>query len=399
MRIYKPTWAAPIALVFVAIIVVRSAVEWYLVNVNLAGTPHQSGWQFVGIIMQAPVVIILSLIISFFAGYFVKRSRRSIFLETSFIIILFWEIFFFTNSMNPEKISTSEHAASNQRTANGYWEYYHENGGIESKGNYKDGKPEGLWEFYFESRDIKQRVTYKNGLKDGTEELYYDYYGEIRKIENSIEKDTDILGEWIGRYTGDGFETINISMVENQYIAKKITGDEYVPAGEITFLLDKYFENCRMQFAELGFQNPYFIACDLLSLNSDSIALDVGDVGMPLDFKRNWDGPYDSLKHEKGFKNGERHGLWSTYFKNGRLAIVSNWDSGVDLNQTTKFSYHENGQLKSRAEFKGDDFNGLREDFHENGQLKQTGSYQDGKQIGIWKLFDEEGNLAKSDEF
>ena len=151
-----------------------------------------------------------------------------------------------------------------------------------------------------------------------------------------------------------------------------------------------------MQFAEIGFQNPDFFSCDLLSLNSDSIAL---DVVMPLDFKRNWDGPYDSLKHEKGFKNDERHGLWSTYFKNGRLAIVSNWDNGVDLNQTTKFSYHENGQLKSRAEFKGDDFNGLREDFHENGQLKQTGSYQDGKPIGIWKQFDEEGNITRSEEF
>ena len=55
--------------------------------------------------------------------------------------------------------------------------------------------------------------------------------------------------------------------------------------------------------------------------------------------------------------------------------------------------------MKSRAEFKGDDFNGLREDFHENGQLKQTGSYQDGKPIGIWKQFDEEGNITRSEEF
>ena len=52
-----------------------------------------------------------------------------------------------------------------------------------------------------------------------------------------------------------------------------------------------------------------------------------------------------------------------------------------------------------RAEFKSDDFNGLREEFHENGELKQTGSYQDGKPIGIWKEFDEEGNLTRSDEF
>jgi len=360
-----------------------------------------AGFEIFGVVYAMAIIIPVSSLLALFGNMkAIKSSPLRIWTLSSQVFMgvgyLVYSFITFAIPKNPEPISISEHAVHNQVTANGYWEYYHENGGIESKGHYKDGKPEGLWEFYYETGDIKQRGTYKNGRKDGTEELYYDYYGEIRKIENSIEKDTDILGEWIGRYPGDGFQTINISMVEHQYIATKITGDEYVPAGEITFLLDKNFENCRMQFAEIGFQNPDFFSCDLLSLNSDSIAL---DVGMPLDFKRNWDGPYDSLKHEKGFKNDERHGLWSTYFKNGRLAIVSNWDNGVDLNQTTKFSYHENGQLKSRAEFKGDDFNGLREDFHENGQLKQTGSYQDGKPIGIWKQFDEEGNITRSEEF
>jgi len=115
-----------------------------LVNVNLAGTSHQSGWQFVGIIIQAPVVIILSLILSFLAGYFVKRSRRRIFLETSFIIILVLEILLFNNSMNPERISTSENATLNQTITNGYWEYYHETGGLKSKGNYEDGLEMGI---------------------------------------------------------------------------------------------------------------------------------------------------------------------------------------------------------------------------------------------------------------
>ena len=73
--------------------------------------------------------------------------------------------------------------------------------------------------------------------------VYGIFYVNLKKLQNLLkEKDTDILGEWIGRYPGDGFQTINISMVEHQYIATKITGDEYVPAGEITFLLDKNFE-------------------------------------------------------------------------------------------------------------------------------------------------------------
>ena len=197
MRIYKPTWAAPIALVFVTIIVVRSAVEWYLVNVNLAGTPHQSGWQFVGIIMQAPFVIILSLIISFFAGYFVKRSRRRIFLETSFIIILFWESFLFTNSMNPERISTSENATYNQRTTNGYWEYYHENGGLKSKGNYEDGLEVGVWEHYYENGNRKDLWDYGDDRMYRTHKAFRET-GELLWERSFFYG--DLHGTWISYY-------------------------------------------------------------------------------------------------------------------------------------------------------------------------------------------------------
>ena len=197
MRIYKPTWAAPIALVFLAIIVVRLAVEWYLVNVNLAGTPHQSGWQFVGIIIQVPVVIILSLILSFLAGYFVKRSRRRIFLETSFIIILVWEILLFNNSMNPERISTSENATLNQTITNGYWEYYHENGGLKSKGNYEDGLEVGIWEHYYENGNTKDLWDY------GDDRIYWTHKAFRETGELLWERSLfygDLHGTWISYY-------------------------------------------------------------------------------------------------------------------------------------------------------------------------------------------------------
>ena len=37
--------------------------------------------------------------------------------------------------------------------------------------------------------------------------------------------------------------------------------------------------------------------------------------------------------------------------------------------------------------------------FHENGQLRSRGNYKDGKQEGVWERYDENGNLTKTEEW
>ena len=63
----------------------------------------------------------------------------------------------------------------------GLVETFYENGQLESKSNYKDGKPDGLWEvFYFISNNnpfvlhglIKTRKNYNNGKQDGLSEWF-----------------------------------------------------------------------------------------------------------------------------------------------------------------------------------------------------------------------------------
>jgi hypothetical protein len=85
------SWGGAIALVLILIIIIRSVAEWYFVNVNFADVPHQSGWHFVGMLMQASVVIPASLLISIIAGSFTKVTRIRIFIKSSFIMLALME--------------------------------------------------------------------------------------------------------------------------------------------------------------------------------------------------------------------------------------------------------------------------------------------------------------------
>ena len=45
----------------------------------------------------------------------------------------------------------------------GYWEQYHDDGSLSSKGNYIDGIPDGLAETFYPNGQLKNRCHFKNG--------------------------------------------------------------------------------------------------------------------------------------------------------------------------------------------------------------------------------------------
>ena len=97
---------------------------------------------------------------------------------------------------------------------------------------------------------------------------------------------------------------------------------------------------------------------------------------------------------KKNFKDGELHGIWESFSKDGKTNILSNWKNGKELNQT-RFTYYGSGKLRQKGEFKGDKPNGLYERFYENGQLEIRGNLKEGEQDGVWEYFDEDGKLIE----
>ena len=89
----------------------------------------------------------------------------------------------------------------------------------------------------------------------------------------------DLTGEWIGRYPGHFDETVAITQEGVNLLATKVTGDEHVPAGEITWRADLRTLLGEGQVAEREFHRPRFVPGRLEVLSADLIVFHWDGVG------------------------------------------------------------------------------------------------------------------------
>ena len=84
-------------------------------------------------------------------------------------------------------------------------------------------------------------------------------------------RQTNLAGEWIGRYPGHFDEIVTITQEGRSAVAVKITGDEHVPAGEITWRADLATLQGEGQVAEREFHRPRFVPGRLEVVSRDLI--------------------------------------------------------------------------------------------------------------------------------
>ncbi len=89
----------------------------------------------------------------------------------------------------------------------------------------------------------------------------------------------ELTGEWIGRYPGHFDEIVVITQTGTSVVAVKITGDEHVPAGEITWRADVATLQGEGQVAEREFYRPRFVPGRLEINSRDVIAFHWENIG------------------------------------------------------------------------------------------------------------------------
>jgi hypothetical protein len=91
-------------------------------------------------------------------------------------------------------------------------------------------------------------------------------------LERSLGRRTiDLNGEWLGFYTGHFDEVVRITQTGDYVEAVKITGDDYVPADEVTWRANIRTGLGEGQIAEREFRNPRFVSGHLKVLSPDRL--------------------------------------------------------------------------------------------------------------------------------
>jgi hypothetical protein len=90
-------------------------------------------------------------------------------------------------------------------------------------------------------------------------------------LNQSMVDFADLPGEWIGFYPGHFDEVVKIRRDGDKLIAIKVTGDDFVPEGEITWWVSVHNGVGEGQIAEEGFANPAFVQGALHIVNDDRI--------------------------------------------------------------------------------------------------------------------------------
>ncbi len=305
-----------------------------------------------------------------------------------------WEYYF------PEGNLLSKGLYTNEGLRDGEWIWYHYNGNVKEKVQFKDGKLEGPYEIYLDNGNLESSFAYKNDALDGTYKGYNKYGalieekqftngmldGPFKTFYSTADKQVNfdysfIAGEVNGPvkyFNVDGQANFEGNAVAGSIIGK---GTNYYPNGAVEY--EKTFVDGKLDGPFVGYfanGNKY---------EEGNMLQDLRD-GL-------WKSYYpDGKMHiETTYKEGKIHGLQTEVYPTGEKFNVFEYKN--DLLQKYTF-YTRDGKILHEAKKKSGNFQ--YKGFDQSGNLTSEGLYDiKGGKEGKWKYYYANGQLSSEENY
>ena len=217
----------------------------------------------------------------------------------------------------------------------------------------------GPIERYYENRQWKVMGNYKDGKREGLWEEYHDN-GKLKETGNYKDGKQEGLWEY---YQDNGVldRRVYYKDEKNVWVSNPQSPEDIVTRDGITYQINK--------------SNPFY--------------------GTVKFYHTGFYGDKLSLYVVHTYIDGRRNGSFESYHKNGQVLGKGNYKDG---NKDGPFEfYYDNGQLDKTENWKDGKQDGFWEDYYKSGQLYNTENYKDGKQEGL-SIYDRRKFCYKNDE-
>jgi len=301
----------------------------------------------------------------------------------------------------------------------GEWIYFYSRSGfVLGRGNYSVlGKREGVWTYYHENGKVSEKTEYKNDLKDGTMELWYDN-GEKRAAYQYVK------GKMQGKYVVYGYHgglTEQGSFANDKLNGPcKVFYENDVVQYEFTYL------NVKINgvFKQYDYKGTLILETNILAGKKNGLSKEFYSNGKPKSegaYKGNepfgqWKVYWDNgtVMREGLYKDkGKREGMWKEYHSNGKLETEALYKAG-ELNGLVK-NYAQTGELVNEKNFKAGKLSKVTyydtdgkvlgkfelvgrstvREYYPSGILAAEGDYENGKRVGLWTLYSSNGGWKR----
>lgn len=271
---------------------------------------------------------------------------------------------------NNNRITASGFQNSNKENT-GYWNYYYSNGIKKSEGEFINDKRNGVWKYYSKTGEIKEETSYDKGI----EKTYKTFYlnGNPR-IDITI-TDGKIIGE-LKSYFSNG----NVRSTK-EYVDGKINGIEkqFYRNGSLKYAIKNVEDVLSGEYKEYFDNGKLSFTVNVVEGKPEGVS------------KSFYNNDNNSVEKEGSYLKGKYVGEWKTYFKNGKIASIGKYNNDGEK-EGLWLSYFDTGVLREEENYSNNKYNGIQKYYDYDKLLWEEYVYRKGK-MQEYRAYKKDGTL------